>query len=993
MRFEGVNALAFGPFRNRKLKLAPGMNVIHGPNEAGKSSWHAAIYAGLCGMRRAKGPPRREDSEFAARHRPWSQDGDWKVSVVVKLGASDRRVELSHDLVQKVGSAEDVDMAACDYSNQIMYDGAVDGSRWLGLNRQSFRATACVRQADIMGVCESANFLQNALQEAATGAPKDVTAAAALKRLNGYRKKHVGTPLTSKKPLALANARMEKTSTELTMAREKRAEYGRRHANVDELRRTADECRQKVAAVRAVLAKKEADNADRDFQRAQRLKISIADAPGPPPTSDTDLAAHVEIVLENWENRPTLDHRGPSADVIKSEIETADRMLAATRAVIAERIAEKAEHRFARAKELAFHFPHGAPQSAVEDDELAASVRQALAAWKNRPRPTDLEGLSSEAIRDEIDAEDRKLAAARAVAAEHEAKRVEHRLKRIEFASLSGSLLLLVTLAAVMVVAPNWAYVSVLAILFGGWWQLRRIKRIRREASTEREEADELLGAADGRLVARAREDNVGLSDLPRIGTEHTDRRMKLTIELDRRCEAERQWNRDQELIGAARKELVRVATRVGINAQGAARLATELEEWWEACRQSMVEKAELWGKYQGLLSGNSLDEVRTEALHKRKDADDMLDNPVLGLAGGTVTEAREKTSEELSQTVHQSQELRERLQEQLPERVRAENQIADLEAGLAKVARKAGVVDENPERMASALDAWLSNHRERIGGANELQEQKDEFNRLVGERSMSDFADEVESLERRAEELASKLDDAALVIARAPRPDPSRLERLERKRDNAQSELDQERGSLQVFRATLPNIADAEDALAAADREHQRVVRLGATLDRTIQFIESAQDEVFRTVAPVLRRTLLKWLPTVTNGRYDDCRVDPETLQVEVRAVRPGARWRDAALLSHGTAEQIYLLLRLALSRRLAKPGESCPLILDDPVASSDSARKHAVLETLHAISESVQVILFTHEDDVRDWARERLSGSARNRLLELQAAVSLHA
>ncbi len=45
--------------------------------------------------------------------------------------------------------------------------------------------------------------------------------------------------------------------------------------------------------------------------------------------------------------------------------------------------------------------------------------------------------------------------------------------------------------------------------------------------------------------------------------------------------------------------------------------------------------------------------------------------------------------------------------------------------------------------------------------------------------------------------------------------------------------------------------------------------------------------------------------------------------------------------------------------------------------VAACDSSRKREVLETLLAISESVQVILFTHEEDVRDWVRERLSAS----------------
>ena len=210
-------------------------------------------------------------------------------------------------------------------------------------------------------------------------------------------------------------------------------------------------------------------------------------------------------------------------------------------------------------------------------------------------------------------------------------------------------------------------------------------------------------------------------------------------------------------------------------------------------------------------------------------------------------------------------------------------------------------------------------------------------------------------------------------------------LEALEGERDNAQSELDQSRGSLQAFHGTLANIADAEDALEAAERQRERVERLGDTLDLAIEFLKKAQDKVYRTIAPVLQTTLLQWLPQVTDGWYDDCRIDPKILRVDVRSECFGEPWRDAGLLSHGTTEQIYLLLRLALSRLLGDQDESCPLILDDPVASSDTSRKLAVLSTLHAISKSVQVILFTHEDDVRDWARERLSGNACHRVIEL--------
>jgi uncharacterized protein YhaN len=102
------------------------------------------------------------------------------------------------------------------------------------------------------------------------------------------------------------------------------------------------------------------------------------------------------------------------------------------------------------------------------------------------------------------------------------------------------------------------------------------------------------------------------------------------------------------------------------------------------------------------------------------------------------------------------------------------------------------------------------------------------------------------------------------------------------------------------------------------------------------------------------------------------DARVDPESLDVSVQDAT-GA-WRRAALLSHGTAEQVYLLLRAALVRHLARRGESCPLLLDDATVQFDHERKRAALETLHSLSRDRQIVVFTQEDAVLDWAQARL-------------------
>jgi len=95
VRIESVTAVAFGPFKGVTLEFSPHLTVVCGPNEAGKSSWHAAIYASLCGMRRARGQL-AQDRDFARLRRPWSGEA-WEVRAIVRLD-NGPRVELRQDL-------------------------------------------------------------------------------------------------------------------------------------------------------------------------------------------------------------------------------------------------------------------------------------------------------------------------------------------------------------------------------------------------------------------------------------------------------------------------------------------------------------------------------------------------------------------------------------------------------------------------------------------------------------------------------------------------------------------------------------------------------------------------------------------------------------------------------------------------------------------------------------------------------------------------------
>src|SRR5437773_721615 len=129
MRFDTVFATAFGPLRGQRLDFAPGMNLIHGPNEAGKSSWHSALYVSLCGVRRGAGA-RRDDRVFAMRHKPWL-GSDWLVGAHIRLD-NGRSIEMSHDLAGRIDCFAKDAVTGSECSAEIMNEGNPDGSRWLG---------------------------------------------------------------------------------------------------------------------------------------------------------------------------------------------------------------------------------------------------------------------------------------------------------------------------------------------------------------------------------------------------------------------------------------------------------------------------------------------------------------------------------------------------------------------------------------------------------------------------------------------------------------------------------------------------------------------------------------------------------------------------------------------------------------------------------------------------------------------------------------------
>jgi len=127
--------------------------------------------------------------------------------------------------------------------------------------------------------------------------------------------------------------------------------------------------------------------------------------------------------------------------------------------------------------------------------------------------------------------------------------------------------------------------------------------------------------------------------------------------------------------------------------------------------------------------------------------------------------------------------------------------------------------------------------------------------------------------------------------------------------------------------------------------------------LDQTLRRYErERQPAVVARAAELFR--------TVTAGRYVElvARAEPDGGRSQgISAIAESGAVVDAAALSRGTAEQLYLCLRLALASSFASGATALPVVLDDVLVNFDPARAAAVARAVAEVAATHQVIAFT--------------------------------
>ena len=110
---------------------------------------------------------------------------------------------------------------------------------------------------------------------------------------------------------------------------------------------------------------------------------------------------------------------------------------------------------------------------------------------------------------------------------------------------------------------------------------------------------------------------------------------------------------------------------------------------------------------------------------------------------------------------------------------------------------------------------------------------------------------------------------------------------------------------------------------------------------------------------SPALARSAAAALSRLTGGAYTELTLDRELNALVRCAGEPVLH--ESAFLSRGTADQLYLALRLALCDILLGGEEPCPIVLDDALINFDDVRMGYALDYLAELAQHRQILLFS--------------------------------
>ena len=305
------------------------------------------------------------------------------------------------------------------------------------------------------------------------------------------------------------------------------------------------------------------------------------------------------------------------------------------------------------------------------------------------------------------------------------------------------------------------------------------------------------------------------------------------------------------------------------------------------------------------------------------------------------------------------------------------------LEAQAQAIAQKYAPLDKShwiaqAQRYTDAQEDYESNLNDYRNKLHQLQVRYkailDQLEAMTGGKSATHYEQELENAlqqhrsfadalrERsRLEDMVQTMESSHREVAAPQLPDELTFDsaQTERLLSDATLESRQLHQRLGQCQGRMEALGDAGAIREQLEKVQQRIGELEKVHSAVMlaqQTLDAAKQELQRRFAPRISQRAQELFAAMTGGRYQRI-VLGEDLSLSAAAEGEDTL-RNALWRSDGTADQLYLALRLAVAEELTP---QAPLVLDDAFVRFDDDRLKEILKILKQSGQDKQILVFT--------------------------------
>ncbi len=273
-----LELVGFGKFRERTIDLTSGLNLIEGPNEAGKSTIQSFITGMFYGFFQP-GTKRRSYTPHRDKYRPWDQ-GSYRGVLVCKNEERSWRIERCFDKDNETVNVYD-DQTGDDLTLDFPYNPVTRqpqvGEKLLGLSKTAFNNTANIAQMTCASVSREADFsaeVNDKLLSVMKTADASLSLSAVIHELDS-RIEQIGSPKKSKTPYGQACQLKKELEEELEESGKNQKDYQQLCTQMDRLAEQTAQLQKEKELLETQIRQSAAKELGGRYLKAQNLRTRI----------------------------------------------------------------------------------------------------------------------------------------------------------------------------------------------------------------------------------------------------------------------------------------------------------------------------------------------------------------------------------------------------------------------------------------------------------------------------------------------------------------------------------------------------------------------------------------------------------------------------------------------------------------------------------------------------------------------------------------------